>query len=123
MDTGQAITAAEVIGILRARETALREADIRALSLFGSVALGEARPDSDIDIAAEFDPAAKMDLIRMVDLEFELGEWLGRRVELLPEPIEAPRLRARVAEDRVRVFRVVQGTELPRRHRGQHPAH
>jgi predicted nucleotidyltransferase len=104
MDAGQAITAAEVIGILRAHETALREAGIRALSLFGSVARGEARPDSDIDLAAEFDPAAKMDLIRMIDLEFELGEWLGRRVELLPEPIEAPRLRARIAQDRLRVF-------------------
>jgi hypothetical protein len=40
----------------------------------------------------------------MIDLEFELGEWLGRRVELLPEPIEAPRLRARIAQDRLRVF-------------------
>jgi predicted nucleotidyltransferase len=50
------------------------EAGIRALSLFGSVARGEARPDSDVDLATEFDPAAKMDLIRMIDLEFELCE-------------------------------------------------
>lgn len=104
METTRPITAAEVTAILRAHEPALRAAGIRALSLFGSVARGEARPDSDVDLAAEFDPAARMDLLRVVGLEFELGEWLGRRVEILPEPIEAPRLRARVAKDRVRVF-------------------
>ena len=38
MDIGEPITAAEIIGILREHEAALRAAGIRALSLFGSVA-------------------------------------------------------------------------------------
>ena len=104
MDVAPPITAAEVVVTLRAQEPALRAAGIRALSLFGSVARGDARPDSDIDLVAEFDPAAKIDLRRVIELEFGLAELLGRRVELLPEPVESPRLRSRVEQDRVRAF-------------------
>jgi predicted nucleotidyltransferase len=57
-----------------------------------------------MDLAAEFDPAAKMDLIRLIGLERELREWLGRDVQLLPEPIRKRRLRAEVERDRVRAF-------------------
>ena len=101
MAIGEPITAAEIIGILRMHEAALRAAGIRALSLFGAVARGEARTNSDIDLAAEFDPTAKMDLIR---LERELRELLGREVQILPERIRKPRLRAEVDRDRVRAF-------------------
>jgi uncharacterized protein len=104
MNTAEAVTAEKVIAILRAHEPWLRAAGIRGLSLFGSVARGEARPDSDIDLAAEFDPAAKMDLIRLVGLERELGDLLGREVQILPEPIRKPRLRAEVERDRVRAY-------------------
>jgi predicted nucleotidyltransferase len=104
MDTGEAITAERVIAMLRAHEAELRAAGVRALSLFGSVARGEAGQDSDIDLAAEFDPAAKMDLIRLAGLERELAALLGRQVQILPEPVQKPRLRANVARDRVRAF-------------------
>jgi len=104
MDTVGTITADLVVTTLRAHETKLRSAGVRTLSLFGSVARGEAGPDSDIDLVAEFDPSAKMDLIRLVGLEFELGELLGRNVQIVPEPIRKPRLRANVERDRVRAF-------------------
>ena len=79
-----------VIATLRAHESELRQAGIRRLSLFGSVARGDAEAESDVDLAIEFDPAAKMDLIRLVALEREIGETLGRPVEILPEPVENP---------------------------------
>ena len=104
MDTAEAVTAEQVIAVLRAHEPRLRAAGIRALSVFGSVARGEARPDSDIDLAAEFDPAAKMDLISLVGLERELTDLLGREVQILPEPIKKPRLREEVERDRVRAY-------------------
>jgi predicted nucleotidyltransferase len=44
--------AEHVIAILRAHETELRQAGIMRLSLFGSVARGEERADSDVDLAA-----------------------------------------------------------------------
>ena len=90
----------QVIATLRAHEAELRRAGIRRLSLFGSVARGDAAADSDVDLAAEFDPAAQMDLIRLVALERRIGAALGRPVEILPEPIENPRLRGNVERDR-----------------------
>jgi uncharacterized protein len=99
-----AVTASDVVATLRAREPALRHAGITRLSLFGSVARNEADPGSDIDLAAEFDPAAKMDLIRLVGLEQELGDLLGREVQILPKPIRKERLRANVDRDRIRAF-------------------
>ena len=104
MDIAEPIAAADIIGILRKHEAALRAAGISALSLFGSVARGEARANSDIDLAAEFDPTAKMNLIRLIGLERELRELLGREVQILPEPIRKPRLRAEVERDRVLAF-------------------
>lgn len=92
--------AEQVIAILRAHEAELRQAGIRRLSLFGSVARGDAEAESDVDLAVEFDPVAGMDLIRMVALERRIGVTLGRAVEILPEPVENPRLRANVERDR-----------------------
>ncbi len=92
--------AESMIATLRSHETELRQAGVRRLSLFGSVARGDAEADSDVDIAVDFDPAAQMDLIRLVALERLLGNALGRPVEFLPEPVENPRLRANVERDR-----------------------
>ena len=105
MKTTSAIGLAEqVIATLRDHESELRQAGIRHLSLFGSTARGEAEPESDVDLAVEFDPAAAMDLIRLVALERRLGETLGRPVEILPEPVEDARLRANVERDRLIAF-------------------
>lgn len=97
-------TAARVLAALRAHEAELRAAGVLRLSLFGSVARGDDEPGSDVDLAAEFDPAARTDLVRLVALERRMAELLGRRVDLLPEPVEKPRLRANVERDRIRAF-------------------
>ena len=100
MNTTTIDLAEHVIATLRAHEAELRQAGIRHLSLFGSVARGDDAADSDIDLAAEFDPAAEMDLIGLVALERQIGQTLGRSVEILPEPVENLRLRANVDRDR-----------------------
>ena len=96
--------AKRVIVILQANEAELRHAGIRRLSLFGSVARGDAEADSDVDLAAEFDPGARVDLVCLVALERQIAEMLGRPVDLLPEPVEKPRLRANIERDRIRAF-------------------
>jgi len=56
---------------------------IRRLSLFGSVLKGSARPDSDVDMLVEFEPAATPSLLDMATIEGELSSLLGgRRVDL-----------------------------------------
>jgi predicted nucleotidyltransferase len=92
--------AEDVVAVLRAHEGELRAAGIRRLSLFGSVARGDAGAASDIDLAAELDPAARLDLFRLTALERRIGELLGRQVDLLPEPAEKARLQAQIDRDR-----------------------
>lgn len=61
----------------------LQAAGIKALYLFGSQARGEARHDSDVDIA--FDVAAeanaRFSLIDQARIQLRLQEMLGRKVD------------------------------------------
>jgi len=59
-----------------------RRHHIRQLSLFGSVLRDDFRPDSDLDVLIEFQPGAGAGLIRLAGMEIELGELLGRPVDL-----------------------------------------
>lgn len=97
-DTG---LAERVVATFRAHEVELRRAGIRRLSLFGSVARGDAEHGSDVDLAAEFDPTALVDLVA---LEQRLEDIAGRHVDLMAEPVETIRLRATIERDRVRAF-------------------
>ena len=98
------LTSDTIIAVLRAHAAELRQSGIRHVSLFGSLARGEAGPGSDVDLVAELDPDARIGLIRLVGLEQRLTEIVGRPVDLLPEPIEHQRLRANVERDRRSVF-------------------
>jgi predicted nucleotidyltransferase len=98
------VRAEDVLAILRAHKAELRAAGIRHLSLFGSVARGDAEPDSDVDLAAELDPDAHVDLFRLTGLEQRLAALLGRPVDLVPEPVEKQRLQANIDRDRRNAF-------------------
>jgi predicted nucleotidyltransferase len=50
------------------------------------------------------DPDARIGLFALAALERRLSELLGRPVDLLPEPVEKPRLRINIERDRVRAF-------------------
>ena len=106
MSTTAATTnlAEHVIATLRAHEAELRRAGIRHLSLFGSVARGDAGASSDVDLAAELDPEAHIGLFGLGALERRLAELVGRQVDLLAEPVEKPRLRANIDRDRRHAF-------------------
>ncbi len=104
MDSPQAVSTEEVIALLRAHQAELRQVGIRRLSVFGSVARGEAEADSDVDLAAELDPNAHVGLFRLTAIERRLGEIVGHPVDLIPEPVEKQRLQANIDRDRRRAF-------------------
>lgn len=58
-----------------------RKHHIRRLAFFGSVLREDFRPDSDVDVLVEFEPGhvPGLDFFAM---EAELGEILGRKVDL-----------------------------------------
>ncbi len=59
-----------------------RRNHIRRLALFGSVLRDDFRPDSDVDVLVEFELGARVGLLRLAGMEIELGEILGRKVDL-----------------------------------------
>ncbi|HEV2748456.1 MAG TPA: nucleotidyltransferase family protein [Allosphingosinicella sp.] len=93
-----------IIQRLREHEGELRELGVCRLSLFGSVARGEAGPGSDVDLAVTLDPTRRIGLFRYAALREQIEDLLGVSVDMVSEPIERPRLRARIEQDRVHVF-------------------
>ncbi len=59
-----------------------RRNHIRRLALFGSVLRDDFGPQSDVDVLVEFEPGARVGLLRLAGMEIELGEILGRKVDL-----------------------------------------
>jgi len=55
---------------------------IRRLFFFGSVLREDFSSDSDVDILVEFEPGTRVGLIRLSGLEIELGNIVGRKVDL-----------------------------------------
>lgn len=70
---------------------------VRSLGLFGSYARNEQGPRSDIDILVEFD--APIGLLRFTELERNLGELLGRKVDLVMKSALKPRIGRRILEE------------------------
>ena len=60
-----------------------RNYDVRELSLFGSAVRGEMRPGSDIDIMVEFDPGARIGLLKFESLSEDLEALVGRKIDLV----------------------------------------
>ena len=99
------LTLDEVLTILRARDAGLHAPGIARLSVFGSLARGEAGPDSDVDPAAVLSPEAGWSFFDRCDATDALAASLGARVDLVKEPgRRRPRLQGEIERDRVVAF-------------------
>jgi uncharacterized protein len=76
-----------------------RRYQVRELSVFGSAARGEMRPDSDIDLLVEFLPDAQVDLVDFAGLMLDLSRLLGRKVDLVSKNGLKPLIRDTVLEE------------------------
>ena len=74
-----------------------RQHDVTMVGIFGSMARGEARERSDIDLVVRF--AKPKSLIGLIALEQQLEAALGRDVDLLTEAAVSPYLRERIFRD------------------------
>jgi uncharacterized protein len=52
-------------------------------SVFGSILREDFRPDSDVDVLVEYEKDAEWSLFDVMQMRDELGEILGRNVDLL----------------------------------------
>jgi len=94
----------DVIGRLRPAEAQIRSLGVRRLALFGSVARGEARPDSDVDLLVEFAPGQKS-FDRFLALSELLEQLLGHPVELVTTEALSPFLGPHILAEAADVLR------------------
>ena len=73
----------EAIETLRRAERALRERGVRHAALFGSVARGSNKINSDIDIMIEIDPDVRMTVFDYVDLKDYIGALFNEPVDVV----------------------------------------
>jgi uncharacterized protein len=102
------MTRDDVLAALRDHEQELRAAGVVSLSVFGSVARGESRDDSDVDVVVRLGDdfsAPGLDYFgRLDDLERRLSEILGRDVDVIEEPVRKARVQHAIDRDRAFAF-------------------
>ncbi len=67
--------------------------------VFGSLARGEARPDSDVDILITLEP--ERSLLDLIALKLDLEDLLGCKVDVVTEASVSPYIRPQVLRDAV----------------------
>ena len=75
---------------------------IARLRIFGSAARGEDRPDSDVDLIADFDPP--VGFFELIRAEDGLTAFFGRPVDLLTERAISPYMREAVLKEAEVIF-------------------
>jgi hypothetical protein len=94
----------QVVAKLRQHEQELKAAGVVRLSVFGSTARGDRRPDFDIDLRAAFDDSMRISLLDTAGVEIQLSEMLGHQVDLVEEGTLKPRVQEGVEAEAVRAF-------------------
>ena len=69
---------------------------VRELAIFGSVARGEMRPDSDVDLLVVFESDARVGLVAFERLRQEFSAAIGRPVDLVLRDGLKPAIKASV---------------------------
>jgi predicted nucleotidyltransferase len=74
----------EIMEILEQKKPSLcKEFGIKTLGVFGSYVQGNQNPESDIDILLELEKPIRIDLIALIELEYQLSDLLGVKVDLV----------------------------------------
>lgn len=94
----------QIIETLRQNRDVLAQFQVHSLSVFGSVARGNAKPDRDVDILVEFNPEASVGLFIFARVRRCLEEMLGRKVDLATPQTLHKALKQNILEEAVYAF-------------------
>src|SRR5437879_3448095 len=100
----RAMNQVALIEVLKTYDAALRKNGATGICIFGSRAVGAQRPDSDLDLFIDYDPAAKIpNMFRLMQIEEEISEALGIPVTITTRNALHPLMKDSIERDAVRV--------------------
>jgi predicted nucleotidyltransferase len=94
----------QVIATLKTHEPELRHLGILHAALFGSVARGDNRPDSDIDIMIEVNPEAHITVFDYVGLKEYIASLFSEPVDVVDRGGLKPYIRPAATADALYAF-------------------
>jgi hypothetical protein len=94
----------ESLRILQSHRAELRQRGVQHAAIFGSVARGEARDDSDVDILIDLDPARSMGLFEYASLKCYVNELFQETVDVVNRKTLKPLLRDAILREAVHAF-------------------
>lgn len=93
-----------VIGVLRAQQATLTRMGVLHAAVFGSVARGDSRDNSDVDVLVEVDPSRVTTIFDIGEIQQSLEEWMGRSVDVARRDRLRPNVALEVAQEAVHAF-------------------
>ncbi len=94
----------EIIEKLKEREAYLRAQGVAHAALFGSVARGDDRPDSDIDILVDLDPSIVVTIFDYAGVKDFIAGMFERPVDVVSRESLKPRVRPKAIADAIYAF-------------------
>jgi uncharacterized protein len=98
------MNSSEVLEALRQSEPALRRRGVQHAALFGSLARGSHRADSDIDIMIEIDPDTRMTIFDYMDLKEYIASLFDEPVDVVSREGLKPYVRPAATADAIYAF-------------------
>lgn len=94
----------DALAVLQQNAESLRARGVKHAALFGSVARGEAREDSDLDILIEISPDAELDAFSYASLKSYIAGLFAGPVDVVNRAALKPALRQPTAVDAIYAF-------------------
>lgn len=94
----------ELVSKLRALRPLFEREGVTRITLFGSRARGDNRPDSDVDLIIEVDPKAKFSLVELAGVGLVVEDNLGLPASVVMRRSAKPAMLAAAERDGVTVF-------------------